>query len=334
MKKNKKEIIILIGIIVFAILTGFFYNESKTMKSTGEIGYEERSKINYKVYLKDKKYYNKDYLDEGMQYISSIIDYIEVNFKYNVEFDQENNYTINKRVLADVKIVDSDKNDKIIYSKQDIIKDEKVKGDKINLDDTIKVDYKKYNGLTNEFKTNYAISANCSLVVSYYVYYENEFGDIKQNRILNVTIPLSQQMINISKSEDINARKTYIGTTTKSTINSLMLTIALIFAVIALLLIGALVTEVLKRRSSESKYERYIRKLLRDYDSYITESKEGNYSTNKPVIKVDSFKELLDVRNNMEKAIIYIKVDENTSKFIIIDNEIYEYVVKREEMDK
>jgi len=54
----------------------------------------------------------------------------------------------------------------------------------------------------------------------------------------------------------------------------------------------------------------------------------------KDVIKVGSFKELLDVRNNIEKAIIYTKVDENTSKFQLIDEQIYEYLVTREEMDK
>ncbi|MBQ9024061.1 MAG: hypothetical protein IJ105_02430 [Bacilli bacterium] len=334
MKKNKKEIVIIIGIIVFAILTGYFYKESKTIKSTGEIRYTEKSNINYKVYLTDKKYYNRDYLDEGMQYISSIIDYIDINYNYNVKFEQENSYTINKKVLADVKIVDSDKNDKIIYSKQDVIKEETVTSDEINLQDNIKIDYKKYNGLTNEFKTNYAISADCNLVVSYYVYYENEYGDIKQNRLLNVTIPLSQQMINITKSDNINSTNTYLGTTTKATINSLMLTISLILGVVTIILVLALIAQIIRRKAKESKYERFIKKILRDYDSYITESKEQNYSTNKPIIKVGSFKELLDVRNNVEKAIIYIKENENVSKFLIIDNEIYEYTVTRQEMDK
>ena len=105
-------------------------------------------------------------------------------------------------------------------------------------------------------------------------------------------------------------------------------------AVVTLILVVALITEVRKRISKESKYERYIKKLLRDYDSYITEATSGSYEKGKPVIKVESFKELLDVRNNVEKTIVYVKVDNDTSKFVIIDNEVYEYVVKRGEMDK
>ena len=334
MKNKKNEIIISIGVIIFAIVSIYFYRESKTVVSTGEIGYEEKSNINYKVYLNDKTYYNKEYLDEGMQYISSIIDYIDVDFNYNVKFDQKNKYIINKKVLADVKIVDNDNSDKVIYTKQDIIKNENVKSDEINLKDNIKIDFKKYNDLTNKFKTNYAISADCKLVVSYYVYYENEYGDIKQNRILNVTVPLSQQMINISKSDDINLTSTYIGTTTKSTMNNLMLIVSLIFGIVTIILVFALILEVRKRRARESRYERYVKKLLRDYDSYITESKDQNYSSNKPIIEIGSFKELLDVRNNVEKTIVYIKESDYACKFVIIDDEIYEYRITREEMDK
>jgi len=334
MKNKRNEIIIFIGIIIFTIASIYCYKESKTITSTAEISYEEKSNINYKVFLTDKKYYNRDYLDEGMQYISSIIDYIEINFDYDAKFDQENKYKINKKVVADVKIVDSEKNDKMIYSKQDIIKNDIITQDDISTKDTIIIDYKKYNKLTNEFKTNYAISADCNLVVSYYVFYENEKGDIKQNRVMNVTVPLSQQMITVTKSEPINNKSTYLGSTNKATINNMMLVVSLILGVFDLILVFALFAEFKKRRAKESKYERYVKKLLRDYDSYITESKEEGYRTNKTIIKVDSFKELLDVRNNVEKAIIYIKQDNNTSKFLIIDDEIYEYVVTREEMDK
>ena len=68
-------------------------------------------------------------------------------------------------------------------------------------------------------------------------------------------------MVNISKSDNINKRSTYLGTTTKSTINSLMLTISLILGVVTLILVAALVTQILKRRSNESKYERFVKKI-------------------------------------------------------------------------
>ena len=334
MKKRRNEIIIAILLVIGVIASVFFYTKSRTIVTTNEVQYDEKASVNYKVHLNDKKYYNAEYLDEGMQYISSIVDYVDVVYRYSAKFDTEESYTINKRVVADVKIVDNDNSEKVIYTKQDTIKNQTAKSSDVNIEDTIRVDFSNYNRLANEFKTNYAISANCTLTVSYYIYYENADGDIKQNKILNAQIPLSQQMINITKSSDINNRATYLGKTTESTINKLMLTISLIFVVVSLILLLALLTEMRKRKAKESKYERFVKKILRDYDSYITESKNSSYSLDKPVIRVSTFKELLDVRNNMEKAIIYVKVDENTSKFLIIDNEIYDYTITRAEFDK
>ena len=46
------------------------------------------------------------------------------------------------------------------------------------------------------------------------------------------------------------------------------------------------------------------------------------------------WKMLMNVRNNLEKPIIYYKIDHNHSKFSIISDEIYEYKISREEMDK
>ena len=334
MKKNRKEIILLILILFFAVGTFYFYKGSKNIVTMDEIKYEEKGNVNYKVYLTDKQYYNRDYLDEGMQYISSIIDYVEVTFNYNANYDKKDTYNIAKKISADVKIVDRDNNDKVIYSKNEVLKQENTKSDKIELTDTLKVDYKKYNTLTNEFKSSYGISANCDLVVSYNIQYSDSSNEISQNKVMTVSIPLSQQMINISKSESIYKNDSYVGTTTEATINKAMLILSMVFLIVTLTGIIVLIKLIADKKKKESKYENFIKKTLREYDSYITTAKfEGNDS-DKTVIKVESFKELLDVRNSVEKAIVYVKVDENTSKFMLIDNEIYEYTVTRSELDK
>ena len=334
MKKNKREITLVILIIFFAIGCVYFYKESKSITTINEIKYEEKGNIDYKVYLTDKKYYNRDYLNSGMQDISSIIDYIELNYRYSVDYEKSDNYDINKKVSADVKIVDRDNNDKIIYTKNETIKEEKISSDKIDLNDTIKIDYKKYNNLANEFKTSYGITASCDLVINYSIEYNNESNEIRQNKLMTVVIPLSQQMINITKSNDIYNNSSYVGSTTESTINKVMFVLSIVLLIITIIAIFVLISEISSRKKKESKYDNHIRKILKEYDSYITEAKQDAYDLNKSIIKIGSFKELLDVRNTLEKAIVYVKVDENTSKFMIIDNEIYEYKVTREELDK
>ena len=86
MKKNKTEILLCIAIVFFIIVGLYFYKQSKSIVTTAEIPYTKNGSVNYKVYLNDTSYYNKEYLDEGMQYISSIIDHIDLNYNYRADY--------------------------------------------------------------------------------------------------------------------------------------------------------------------------------------------------------------------------------------------------------
>ncbi|MBR4618258.1 MAG: hypothetical protein IKO49_03035 [Bacilli bacterium] len=333
MKMSKKQIILIIVTVFLVALCVFFYIKSKSIVTVNSIKFKEQGGITYRVHLSDEKYYNTDYLEEGMQYISSIIDYIDIDYKYKADYDVKDQYNVANKVIANVKIVDTDHNDKVIYSKKDSLQDLASTKDNVDINDKLRIDYRKYNQLANEFKTNYAISADCKLIVDYNIVYNSFNTGIVQTRKMTVEIPLSKQMINITKSDDINNESLYVSETRKSAINRLMLILSLVFLVGSLISVVMLILETKKKIDSESKYDRYINKILKEYDSYITEAKEEHIDKHKTTIKIGSFKELLDVRNNLEKPIIYIKVNDNKSKFIIVGNEVYEYEIEREEME-
>ena len=333
MKKNKNELILIVSIVIVGILSFYFYRQSQNIVTVDEIKYTENGGVNYKVHLMDKKYYNKDYLDEGMQYISSIVDYIDLSYRYDASFDTKDTFKVAKTVTANVKIVDGDNEDNVIYQKSEILKNDSTSGDKIGINDSIKLDYRKYNNLTNDFKSSYGISAKCTLTVDYKIDYYGANSNIKQSKVLKVTIPLSEQMIKIQKSEGISNSSSYVGETKDSLINRIMFALAILFLILSVVGIVLLLIAIKNRIARESKYDRYITKILKENDSYITIAKENFEYNGKNIIKIDSFKELLDVRNNIDKPIVYTKVNENESKFIILDNEVYEYTVKREEMD-
>ncbi len=334
MKKNKSEILLVIAIIAFIAVGLYFFKQSKTIVTTAEIPYSKNGNVNYKVYLNDKSYYNKDFLDEGMQYISSIIDYIDLNYNFVAEYEGVDSYEITKKITTHLSITDAADEEKIIYSKDETLKEEKTKKDNLGITDNVKIDYGKYNGLANSFKTSYGINANCLLKVNYSISYVNTDNGLSSSDTFTVNIPLSEQMINIEKSNGIAEQSIYLGETKESALNKVMFIVALIFWGMSLVFVLLLVLQIINRRKKESAYDRFLTKTLKEFDSYITEAKETAVDESKKVIKINSFKELLDVRNNVEKAIIYTRIDNNTSKFQIIDNEIYEFVARRSEMDK
>ena len=329
---KKKEIILLIITLLLAGACFTLYGKSKDMVVLNEIKYNEMGSVHYKVHLTDKTYYGTDYLDEGMQYISSIIDNLEFEYKYNAKFEKQEKFAVVTNLNANIKIVDT-QTGKVIYTKTDSLMNNKFTKDNLEVSEKYVLDFKKYNELANEFKTKYGISANCRLYLSYIVQYKDEKTGVSQSKLMSTEIPLSEQMINISKSEDINNDTSYIVSTTKSTINTVLFIISIVLLVITALCVVKLIDIIKKRVDSESKYDRFIRKTLREYDAYITVTETEYKITGKKVLKIATFKELLDVRNNLEKPIIYYKIDNDRSKFSIISDEVYEFKVSRKQMD-
>lgn len=334
MKKDKISIALAVSIILFVIAAFFFWNQSQKIVIKNEIPYEEKGTTNYKVYLDKNDYYDKEYLDEGMQYISSIIDYVEIDFNYTASYADVQDYDAYKSIIANIVVTDSDDNNKVIYTKKEKIKEEKMSLDDLSIEDTLKLDYKKYNNLVNAMKTKYGISANCNLEIAYNIVYSSKNQEINEAKKLSVNIPLSKQMITIQKGEAINNNGLYTIQDRNSIYNSIMI----FFAILMILFTGCdiiiLIMRITNKINKQSKYDRFLSKALKEYDSYITQTKDESFLPDKPVIKVNSFKELLDVRNNIDKTIIYTKLSEDASKFEIIDEVIYEYIVTRDDMEK
>ena len=63
---------------------------------------------------------------------------------------------------------------------------------------------------------------------------------------MSVDIPLSEQMINITKGENINNSGSYTGTSNKTIINKVLYIVSILFAIIALALLVALYKIIIK----------------------------------------------------------------------------------------
>ena len=194
-KDNKKNIIYTILIIVLVIISIILSNGSYKLKKYQSIKYKETVATSYRVYLNDSSYYNTSYLEEGMQYISSIIDYVDVTFSYINNLEDNLLYDISTKAEAIITIVDPDNKNKVIYKSTDVIEDTKKDSGNsktINEVKNFKIDYGKYNYITNEFKKTYGISAKCNLRINYYINYTGKYkglDNISRNTVMHLDIP-------------------------------------------------------------------------------------------------------------------------------------------------
>ena len=176
-------------ILIFVVTTMFNVQLTKERKIQKDIVYTENSNLDYKVYLKANEFFDTRYLEEENQYIASLIDYIEANFRYELEASERGiDYKYAYKIVAEVNVEDKT-NHKSLYKFNDELIELKEYNhntkSKLIINEPIKVDYNKYNDIIKRFVDLYDLdNSNASVTVNMYV---NVVEDNQQDNAKNNT---------------------------------------------------------------------------------------------------------------------------------------------------
>ncbi len=333
------------SIILIALLFGFLYFLSMSFSITKKqfINYKENSDIDYKIYLKDNKFYEKNYLEKGMVYVASLIDKIHVNYRYNFLADKKSDIDIKYKVVAKL-IIASQNNSNVFFTKEyELLKevdDEIVGKNGYSIDSKdIVIDYQLYNDLANDFKSNYAVNTDSRLEVSLFVTEvskESNLYDLSSANKVTLIIPLSQQEVNISfDNKNVNVEKQLMSNARiiLKDKNDALICIGLFILLVIFTI--RLIKKLSLMSNDKSKYDKYVDRLLRGYDRLIINIKSTPNFDEYNVIKVEQFEELVDARDNTNQPINYYIVTphQKCEFFVINKNNLYLYVVKAIDFD-
>jgi len=90
--------------------------------------------------------------------------------------------------------------------------------------------------------------------------------------------------------------------------------------------------------NKETKYQKAVKKILNTYDRVIITLEDKNTIVNNDkndVYTVKSFLELLDVRDTIEKPILYYKVNSVKTEFYVQDTDkTYKYTMKESDFEE
>ena len=151
---RKREIQNLVLMIIITAIIGLLTIFAYFAKGKDHyIKYNENSQIDYKVYLKENDFYDKNYLEKGKGYIASLIDSISTNFTYNIKFSEEISYKYSYRIAVEVDVQDG-KNDSNIYHFTENLVEHNLSSNTGNLDinEDIVIKYENYNNIISRFK--------------------------------------------------------------------------------------------------------------------------------------------------------------------------------------
>lgn len=341
-RKITKKIILSIITLVLSIGT-IYYALNNTEKEA--VSYSQYGNVDYKVCLKNNNFYTQNCLDKNMSYVSTLIKNVALTFDYDLSTSKD--LDIKTEYEVDAKLVISNTDDTSKYYEQKyILKPKTSEGiSKINneykISQNVDIDYDYYNAIASNFKSQYGIETNSYLEVSFQVYHTNSTTeDVKVTSpspvVLN--IPLSQKSININMaSSGINKQETQ---NIESSIFTLKNIICLFIGVISLIicLISSLKVAKMLSLTKEKKnnYDKFIEKILREYDRLIVETSTLPKFNKYYITKVNSFGELIDVRDNLRLPIMYYEVAKHQKCHLYITNNknLYLLTIKAVDMEE
>lgn len=335
-RPRKVRLWLILPLLILLAVGGYGLLSAIGIETTGVIEYEVEGDIDYRVYLKDNGYYSEKFLDQGMQYIANLINVVRADFEYKLKVDAPVDAQYKYEIIANAKATDRSDKSKILYENAEVLIAgtlERVHAGEVNIQQSVDVDYGKYNDLMRSFRQDYGISANCFLDLKMVV---NLDGEIKTEDTLAMNIPLSDQTLDITMDAQAINRSEQIGKEKKEIYvqNLPLLIVGSVIMVVCLALIVVLIYYY-ATRYNDNLYEKALHKILKEYDTYIVNATETIYEL-PSAIRVEGFKELLDAAQAENAPVVFLEVIPGEKAYFVVNGvtTTYRYTLSKAYQDK
>ena len=340
-KKSVQEYFVKAIILFVLIIITLSISIRNNNKSS--ICYKENSNVDYKVYLKENEFYDKNYSQKDNQYIASLIDYIVADFCYDLEiYESDIKYDYKYRLEAEVNVEEKTTN-KSIYNFEDILVAEKKftgKEDKtIRIRENVNIDYNKYNDLIKKFVTVYDLDeAIATLTVKMCINIEGIDGNFQRDEadeyLVSLDIPLTTKTVGIDLNTNlIGCEDELITCEANKNIGGKILLIILVIMEIRYIVM--LYKYISKNRTPEDIYKLELNKILSNYSSYIQKINNGFNMKKYELITIDKFNDILEIRDTIQEPILMYEEPDALKSYFMIPSKnqilyVYELSVNNE----
>ena len=210
--QRNKTIIAISCLILFIFINSITFLIIYLNKNQNQyIKYSENSLIDYKVYLKDNDFFDNDYVTSENQYIASLIEYINTNFKYKLYFEEEEiDFKYSYNIEAQINVKEKTQQKSLFNYKETLLEKKDLESKNSNqvlISEKLDIDYNKYNNKIKKFINMYGLDdINSTLTINMYI---DVYGsceefekDSNNQAVISLSIPLTTKTVGI----DIDTR--------------------------------------------------------------------------------------------------------------------------------
>lgn len=125
-----ERLIFFIILLLLSLTLGIYsFNKSLNHIDSKTVSYSEEGSVDYKVYLKPNDFYEEEYLNQNMIYVTNLIKSIEINYLYEFNISQQASITFAYEIVG--KLTISDENEKNLFFEKEYVLNEVI-ADKID----------------------------------------------------------------------------------------------------------------------------------------------------------------------------------------------------------
>ena len=343
-RKNREKWIFIQSVIIAVITAAVLISAlvSYQLNSTYYIGYQENGSIDYDVFLKDNEFFDDPHQESNQSYVASLIDKVIANFNYEIDMDTEDvNYLYSYSIDARLEIIDDSSGVAIFNPEYELVSVENKSqnsSNRLTINEIIILNYDEYNSLANRFLEAYSLTNTTSnIVVTLHVDVLSDCrafsGSAAETYSSELRIPLTTKTVNIKMTSSVPQEEAKLIACTRGAGSEVFKTTAIVLGVIDALAIALLVAFIYFTRTEDITYTARVKKILAQYKSYIQKINNLFEMSGYQVIMVDTFDEMLEIRDTIQAPILmYENEDKTCSKFIIPTDSklLYLYQIKIE----
>ncbi len=306
--------------IILLILSIFLIKLALRQDKKLFIQYNDKKDLGYQVILKENEYYQDTYMEKGNQYIANLIQSIHADFNYH--FALPTSYDYQYKIVGTVDVVDEKTNKTIYTFSEDLLPEQTGQSDgSLDISQNIQVNYEKYNNLIRQFVAAYDLkNVTCQLKLNLNLGISSNTQQFaKQNfNVMNLSVPLAMNTISIDTNYDLSNQHNLIEIQQEQKNPTPFFISGIAILVLDFLFLIIFFIYRKKTETEEDKYNNNLKKILNNYDSYISRVEDDFNMQEYQILKVQRFTDLLEIRDTMQLPIIMLENKEQLVTCFVI----------------
>ena len=324
-------------IVALWIVVDSFNNKYTDKNLT--LSYKVNSEIDYNVNYKENEFYSNDYVPSGTEYLSALINNVDIKLSYSMSSSKlmNSSYKYSVETIFVSNYVEGKKITELLKNSNELvphIEHKLIRTSEVNIEEYVSIDYEKYNEEVLKFQNKFNIETDSYLLVRLNVENESTVFDVNKTinngRSIELKIPLGKSVVSISKKLGNNiSEHVYANNVVEADFNYVLFAMAIIILAFSLPLFVISVARLFVI-TNVTDYERLKRKYLKNNGDIIAEVESLPNLKGKEVINIKTFDDLVDIEEELRKPILFNEVvKDRESCFLVTDGDkAYRYVLK------